>query len=277
MRPLTIGAIASIAGTVLLAGAIGATRPAQEGLPTWVISVKPNESLEPVRVRMRPGSYSATGISVRQLIMAAYDVRDYQVAGGPDWMANETFDVEARADREGVSAEDWRTMLRGMLAERFGLRLRREPRPLQGYALAVHREGPKLPRAEAEPEMAPQQRAAASADRTRLPPAGIVRSTMGGIEASAMSTAELARAMESVLRRPVVDKTGLGDRYQVRLQWAPAPGEHGPMGPVATETALGDRPSLFTAVQEQLGLQLDSLKEPVEVLVVDHLQRPTAN
>jgi uncharacterized protein (TIGR03435 family) len=192
-------------------------------------------------------------------------------------------------------------MLQSLLEERFQLKFHRETREQPIYTLTVAKDGSKLKSVEAPPRPVPGQAPATPPSpppppppggglpANFTPPPGMIMMMPGGIAGSAMTIAQLINVISGQLGRPVVDKTELKGFYDVRLQFAPesAPGggplgfagPGGPGAPPAAPPGASDPsgPSIFTAVQEQLGLRLESTKGPVEVIVIDSVQKPTEN
>jgi uncharacterized protein (TIGR03435 family) len=233
--------------------------PDQKPLAFEVASVKANTSGEPLRVQRDPGRYSARSISFKQLLMAAYRVQEFQIVGGPDWLESARFDVQATTT-EGApnAAGGFNLMLQHLLAERFRLTAHIEERALPIYELTVAKGGPKMRPAD---PTAPDT----------------VRFMIGQIESSRMALNALIRSLSTTVRRPVIDHTGLSGSFAIKLQWSPGEGEVSPFGDItaADTAATQDRPSLSVAVEEQLGLKLGPAKGPVDVLVIDHVERPT--
>jgi bla regulator protein blaR1 len=236
-----------------------------------VATIKPNgENDHRVMIRMRPGGgFSATGMNLRTLIMQAYNVRGYQITGGPDWMNTDRYDVNAKAEGlpERVTPEMLRPMLQSLLADRFQLKLHKETKEMPVYAL-VNGKGPhKLKTSESG--------GAEARNMMRIGPgqATLTGTTMAG----------LAQALAQPLGRPVNDKTGIEGKFDIDIRWTPEPGQgFGPFGtagppPEAIAASDASGPSIFTAVQEQLGLKLDSGKGPVEIIVIDSAAKPTEN
>jgi uncharacterized protein (TIGR03435 family) len=186
-------------------------------------------------------------------------VRDFQIAGGPAWLNVDRFDVFARSESGSAPASPAddtkasRLRLRTLLADRFRLVVHRETREMQEYALGVEKSGVKL-RAEA-------------ASAPLIPRSG-VQSTCGHMTGTQTSIENLAVYLSRELKRPVLNRTGLADRYNFELNWTPdlAPCRDAPDR---------DAPSIFAALSEQLGLRLDSIKGPVETIVVDRAEKPS--
>jgi len=191
-------------------------------------------------------AFTATSIPLKLLVQMAYEVDEKQILR-EELLGSEQYDVAARPDGGALTAERLRPMLVSLLAERFGLVTHRETRSVSGYALVVGKTGAKLRVSEAS-------RAGQSA------------TFRGRISGRGTDMAVLASMLGRPLGTPVVDKTGLKGRYDFDLSFAPP------------ESADSSRPSIFTAVQEQLGLKLESKKVLVQMLVIDKCQRvPTEN
>ena len=205
-----------------------------------------------------PERITFTVASLKNLIRTAYAVRSPHHIEAPAWMDDATFDVVANVP-SGVTREQANLMLQNLLADRFQLKVHRSTRELPIYALVVAKNGPKLNAGANDPN-APRPRGTLwSGGRKKL-------------EFDSWTMANFARTLESDVDRPVIDMTGLGGTYDIRLEFAERnPGPlFGPADPQA--------PELFTALTEQLGLRLESRTGPVEVLVVDSaLRQPTEN
>jgi uncharacterized protein (TIGR03435 family) len=197
------------------------------------------------------------------LIEFAYNVNSRQVIGGPPWMASDRYNVVGRPLAEGVPNErQLRAMIRTLLEDRFKLVIHRDKRELPAYALVVG-SGPKLAKNDANPNGLPGL-------GFRAPGVlGVVNATM----------ADFVSVMQSnVLDRPVVDRTGLQGRFDFTLNWTPDESQFRGMGlQVPPPSPDAKFPGLFTAIQEQLGLKLDSVNAPVEVIVIDGVEKPSDN
>jgi uncharacterized protein (TIGR03435 family) len=197
--------------------------------------------------------------TLRGLIETAFDVRDFQIDGGPAWLGVDRYDVLARSESGGGAASraeemsTTRLKLRTLLVDRFRLAVHRETRDLPEYALVVEKGRSRL-----APVPALAQPAAARAG---------VLSTCGHITGTQALMANLVVYLSRQLNRPVVDRTELTGRYDFELSWTPE------LAPCAD--AVDNAPSIFTALREQLGLRLDSMKGPVNVVVVDRAERPS--
>ena len=215
------------------------------------------------RFLVRPpsnGRFTASGSVAKLVLMLAYDVQESQIMGGPSWFATEKWDIEARSDA-GVkrSVAETRSMLQNLLKERFGLQMHRATEPLPVYVLTIAKSGPKFKTAE---------------------PDGRTNVRIGGNSIS-IERGELARLTQflaSSLGRPIIDRTGLSGLYDLSLQWDDAPIREGGAPGLDAAVAPGtDHGSIFTAIQDQLGLRLESQRAPVEVLVIDRIERPSPN
>ena len=199
------------------------------------------------------GRFTATGSVAKLVVMLAYDVQEAQIAGGPDWFATEKWDIEAKSDHPAEhSVEETRRMLQNMLAERFGLRIHRETEQRPAYALTVAKDGPKFKPAEQ----------------------GSTNVRVGGnsIILERGDLVRMTQLLSSALGRPVVDRTGLTGLYDLSLKWDDAPVPEGGVTGLNAPAAPGnDHGSIFTAIQDQLGLRLDSQRAPVEVIVIDRM------
>jgi uncharacterized protein (TIGR03435 family) len=243
--------------TVVAALAFAADIGAQAPMRFDVVSIKPNTSGEQGGTsRAQPGRYQGVNVTLMRLIRLAYrPIQEFE--GGPDWINTEHFDVEAKA--EGTPTQDQMlTMLRTMLAERFGLQVRQETRERPIYALTLARRDGKLG-AQLKP-----------ADASCPGGPGTCGVQMGdnALSSRSITMARLAGEL-SFVGRKVVDRTGLTGAFDVNLQWTPD-------SPGGAPTD-GNLPSIFTALQEQLGLKLEPTTGPVDVLVIVRAERPTAN
>lgn len=213
-----------------------------------VVSIKPSAPgpAERISVRYPAGIFREKYRSLKALVDEAFDVKPYQVYGAADWMVTGLYDVDAKAEGK-PSQELTRRMLKTMLAERFQLKIHRETRELAVYGLVVGRNGPKLK------------------ESTRDAVASGYRGTQSQLTFSNASMRTLTDFLGGRVDRPVLDLTGLTKNYDFKLEWAP------------DEAAESNSPSIFTALQEQLGLKLEAMKRAVEIVVIDHAEKPSAN
>jgi uncharacterized protein (TIGR03435 family) len=191
--------------------------------------------------------FSATNVSLEFLLQLAYDVDDDLITGKPDWLGSELYSVEAKPEGEAnLSLDQLRPLLRQLLLDRFHLAVHREKKEIPGYALLVGKGGPKL------------QAAPASAGPNYI--------LLGSIRTTGAPLTTFTKMLASPLGEPTIDRTGITGNYTIRLDYAQ---EGDPNSTL---------PSIFTAVQEQLGLKLERQKIPVELLVIDHVDKePVAN
>jgi len=245
----------------LLAGVV--SLPAQQAAPAdaetasfEVASVKPNRdgisnALPPLRAN---GSYSASNVALKSVIANAYDVRIFQIEGGPAWLTSERFDIIARG-REGTPDRLRPAMLRTLLAERFKLVAHFETREQQIYALVPLRNDGRL-----GPQLQPSESATGSG------PFASVESGVARINGKRVLMDTFALVLTaSVFNQRVINRTGLSGEFDLDLRFTPE----------SSSAPAPEFPSIFTAVQEQLGLKLQSERGPVPVLVIDSVQRPT--
>jgi uncharacterized protein (TIGR03435 family) len=195
------------------------------------------------------GRFVARNASLKLLIVNAFNVRDLQIEGGPGWMDSDRFDIDAKMTDNATAKQSYE-MLQTLLADRFQLKIHRETREMSIYSLVVGKGGPKLsPAREDERSMA-------------------VGRGRGKLQFHRVSLSTLAQNLGGNLDRIVLDKTGLSGDFDFTVEWNPD---------LTQPDADPSRPSIFTAVQEQLGLKLESTKGPVEVLVIESVQKPTEN
>ena len=251
-----------------------------------VASIKPSAPDERYfMMQFQPGGgLRATGVTLKMLITQAYDVREFQVSGGPGWINTERYDIVARPEHNADSdpppedprkmsdeqrktlGEQMRARLVALLADRFRLKVHRETQQALAYALVVGKNGPKLKQAEGGLE-------------TR----GRMRMGRGELNGDGVKLEFLAQALANQLGRPVVDKTGLTGNYDIKLAWTPDPGQPAaqPLGPPPglepSPVPDPSGPSIFTAIEEQLGLRLESQKGPIETIVIDSVEKPSEN
>jgi len=235
-------------------------------LPTFeVASVRLNKS------GVRGGStefskggerFTAINMPFGALVLIAYNITVRQLSDPPEFVS-EKYDVIAKAEHS-VRSDEMLRMLQALLADRFKLVIRRETREVPVYALTLARGGPKL-----QPAASPDSHA--SVPRTPAHASGNeVRSGHVAFQAESMSDFAWALTrMAGIGDRIVVDQTGLRDRYDFELKFG-----RDRLGP---ENVPSQDPSIFSALQEQLGLKLESKKAPVEFLIIDHVERPTEN
>lgn len=196
------------------------------------------------------GTFRATGAPLNALVQMAYGVKDFQVSRGPKWADSESYDVYDIVAKPAVgltlNRNQLKVALQALLADRFRLKIHREIKDLPMYSLVVGKNGPKL---------------------TKNIDAPGPEATMGSgqLKGSKISMSILADLLAQLLDRTVRDDTGISGDFDVKLNWGPG------------KTAEIDGPSIFTAIQEQLGLKLSAQKGPVEILIIDSAERPSGN
>jgi uncharacterized protein (TIGR03435 family) len=265
-----------------------------------VASIKPNKSGDGrVMIGMQPGGrFTATNVPLRMLIRNAYQLQDSQLVGGPDWITNERYDISAKAEDGVVSGPQppmgqpgpIQLMLRALLAERFKLVVHNEDREMPIFALVLNRPdgklGPQLTKSDVD--CAAMMGRGRGNGRGPIPPpepgqpmpCGI-RIGFGNMAVGSAPMSQVAASLSQFAGRIVVDKTGLTGAYDMNLTWTPDNMPQRPPGapePLVNGVPIDPNgPSLFTAVQEQLGLKLESQKAPIKVLVIDRAERPVEN
>jgi len=260
-----------------------------------VASVKPNTSGGgPVRIQTSPGGrFTAINVTLKNLVQFAYRLQSFQVSGGPDWINAARFDIVAKgvdgdlfgADQSGQPSPA-QLMLRALLADRFKLVVRNESRDLPMYALIVARAdgrlGSDLRRSTLQCGAPPADRQAIDKSKPaeRGDPSCGIRLGLGTMTMGGATLAQLASTLSGVLDRCVVDRTALDGLFDASLKWTPdqsTPGLAVKAGFAPAGLVDPNGASIFTAVQEQLGLKLDSQKGPVALLIIDRAERPTEN
>jgi uncharacterized protein (TIGR03435 family) len=215
----------------------------------------------------RDGNFRTVNVSVKDLLQFAYSLPENQILGGPTWLNSVEYDIDAKASPEvnaamhDLPSEQGRLrkqqMVQALLADRFQLTTHQEIRELPVYTLVV-----------ANPKTGPKFKPSAASGTT----IDLGRSRIH-VQGSDHTVALLARELALALGRIVVDQTGLDGRYDLSLKWTP---DDGPP-PMLNGEPDTSAPSLFTAIQEQLGLKLEPTKSAVPVLIVDHVERPSEN
>jgi uncharacterized protein (TIGR03435 family) len=239
---------------------------APDANPTFeVATIKrspPDETVFGITVRGRQLSTHTTTVS--DIVTFVYGLHAKQLTGGPDWMGHDKFDIVAEPDGEGVPGDrQWRVMLQKLLADRFRLTFHHDKKELAAYAIVVaNKARPKL--------------TTSASDPSDLPGLGFRK--LGNLQATNANMTDLAGLLQGmVLDRPVVDQTGLPGRFDFTLVWTPDESQFAQVGG-RVSAATNDPnapPGLSTAIQEQLGLKLDTFKGAIDVLVVDHVEHPT--
>ena len=209
----------------------------------------------------RNSEFRAVNVTLRDLLEVVYGIPETRMLGGPAWASTDKFDLEAKADAKfndrlaTLSVEQGKQqkcqMLQALLADRFQLAAHSELREMPIYAMVIAKGGPKLARTDVNGTL--------TGGRGRI-----------GITGADDALAILAFELSWRLSRPVIDRTGLTGHYALTLNWTE---DDGP----SPDAGTNNPPSLFTAIQEQLGLKLEATKGPVSILVIDHAGKPSAN
>ena len=233
-----------------------------------VASIKPSDpASHGMSVGISPsGSFRASGVTLMTLIQQAYDVRGFQVSGGPGWISTDRYDIVTKNESAGPTQQDlikmndaqrdefrtaMMTRLRALIEDRFQVKIHRETKEMQVYGLVVAKGGPKLQ--PMEPGGRDSSLSVSRGDEAIM-----------HVTAKGLPIPNLVKYLSDQSGRQVIDETGLTGKYDFQLAFAPDLGD-----------ATG--PSLFTAIQQELGLRLESKKGPVEVIVIDSAQKPSEN
>ncbi len=224
---------------------------------------------------MPDGGLRTSGATVKFLIGLGYDVGSFQIADGPSWIGSERFDIIGKTEAATNAAKDapdpsrlttqelkgrqqlMRPKLQSLLAERFRLKVHHDTRQQPVYALLVGKSGIRFQQTQGD-----------------FRGVHIARNRISGERATIEM---LAGALANQLRRPVLDRTGLAGTFDFKLEWAPQADLSPKPNADAPAAADASGPSIFTALEEQLGLRLESTRGPVDVLVIDRVERPSEN
>jgi uncharacterized protein (TIGR03435 family) len=286
-----------------------------ERLQFEVAAIKPAAPLSggavAIGTKADPGRVTYNGVPLTLLIMNAYKVKRYQITGGPDWLNSERFDVIAKLP-EGAKQDQVPDMLQSLLENRFGLKLHHDTKELPLYELTVGKGGPKFKASEEDPAakdtpapLPPPNQIKTKDGIPQLPPGRkgtfiMMRPGAMTLVSNVATLSDFANRLADQLGTPVVDKTGLSGTYDFSVNFAPepgqgllafsgppppAPGAGGAAGagaagprPLSADPQQFDAPPLPAAVQEQLGLKLEKKKGPVDILVIEHIEKtPSEN
>jgi uncharacterized protein (TIGR03435 family) len=251
-------------GKTLLALAVAVVAFSQDRRPQFdVASIKPNSpgGVNTGDFHVLPGGrLSAEKVVLRFFIQNAYGLKPFQLSGGPDWISSQGYDIEAKAEGNPSNAEIQK-MMQSLLEDRFKLKYHRETKEMPVYTLGAAKSGLNLP----DPKE--------GSDRATI---RISRMTGVLLTGEKITMPELTRVLSNLLKRTVIDKTGFAGTFAAYLSFAVDDTLAGlPHFPDAPDDA--NIPSVFVALEEQLGLKLESTKGPVEILVIDHIEKPSAN
>lgn len=246
---------------LLLSAAGGLSQVKQDKAPRLefeVASVKPSKpDAQGGGIKPLPGgqTYVATNVPVKLMIRLMFHLNNRQISGGPGWLATDLYDVEAKADRPRT-IDELHVMFQNLLIDRFNLQFHKEMRTLPAFELVVDKSGSKLTENH-------------SPENFDIP----VRPGFGKMDATHCSMSYFSWLLSQFLDQPVIDQTGLTQFYDFKLEWTPEP----PPGVDPARLPPTNGPDIYTALREQLGLKLESRKGPVEVMVIDHVQKPSEN
>jgi uncharacterized protein (TIGR03435 family) len=237
--------------------------------PTFeVATIKPTDpSVQGKGFRVQGRHFATINTTLTEIIAFAYGVQQKQVVGGPTWMDSDHFDVSAQPDLQGQpSDKQWKSMVKKLMADRFGLKFHADKREMAAYVLTMTPGGNKM---------------TANTSGGALP--GLFFTKLGTLRVNNATMSDFSNLMQSsVFDRPVVNHTALDGRWDFILKWTPDetqfPGAPAAMKVAPPQTDAADAPpTVYKAMQEQLGLKLESTKAQVDVMVVDHVEKPTDN
>lgn len=240
--------------------------PANANPSFEVATIKPSDPARPGKsFLVRGREFTTTNTTLTELITFAYELHPKQVTGGPSWMESQKYDLMAKPDVDGSpNTTQLRTMLQKLLAERFQLVFHHDKKELSVYTLNVAKTGAKITKREGEASGLP----------------GLFFRGLGVLTVTNAAIQDFTNLMQSaVLDRPVVNQTSLEGRFDFTLKWTPDETQFGgQLGQIPAPTDKSDvPPDLFTAIQQQLGLKFEPVKTPVDVLVVDKVEKPSEN
>jgi uncharacterized protein (TIGR03435 family) len=244
-------------------------RMAPDANPAFeVATIKPSDPAKPQQIiTLRGVEVITTNTTLHDLINLAYWLHPKQLAGAPPWTETEKFDMTGKPDLPGQpNVDQMKTMLQKLLADRFQLKFHFEKRDLAAYAIRPGKTGAKLMKSQADPK--------------DLPGWGFGRNASGMIMTFRNSPlSQVAAVLQNSMDKPVVDQSGLTERYDFTVTFTPDPAQAALLGgppPPATDNPEA-APDLFTAFQQQLGLKLESTRAPVDVMVIDKAEKPSEN
>ncbi len=250
-------------------GQAPSARPAFDSFEVATIKPTPPDWTGGRYMRMQTAQqFSAKSYEFRTLVSAAFNLSPKAISGGPSWIDSDHFDIVAKTPGQvRPTLQEQMTMLRELLADRFKLAFHRERKDMPYYALTIASGGPKLKESTFDPNSTPEGPPPLVFTISRL---------LARLPARYATMAEVAWVFQrAALDRPVVDQTGLTGRYDFDLEWTPDETQFNGIFNKPVNPDDAPKPGLFAAIQQQLGLRLDSVKGPVEALVIDRAERPT--
>jgi uncharacterized protein (TIGR03435 family) len=245
------------------------SRMAPDANPAFeVASIRPSDPAHPEQIiTLRGAEVITTNVTVHALINLAYWLHPKQLTGGPSWTESDKFDVAGKPDAPGQpNVDQMKMMLQKLLADRFQLKFHFEKRELQVYAVRLAKTGAKLINSQDDPK--------------GIPGWGFRRNSSGMIMAFRNSPiSQFTAVLQNSMDKPVVDQTGLSERYDFQLNFTPDPAQSALLGgpPVPAGNNPDAAPDIFAAIQQQLGLRLELTKAPVDVMVIDKVEKPSEN
>ncbi len=229
-----------------------------------VATIKPSKPGTPGKYIGGGRNFTTLNTTLIDLLTFAYGIHPKQIVGAPAWMEEEKYDLAGEPDAKGQpSLDQTRIMIQKLLTDRFQLKFHRDKKELAVYALTVGKAGPKLSKSQLDP----------------IAPPRLLFTRLGNLPALNTTMADFASVMQgAVLDKPVLDQTGLTGKWDFTLTWTPDATQFiGLGGGTAPPPDADAPPDLFTAIQQQLGLKLDSTKASAEVFVIDRVQKPSDN
>jgi uncharacterized protein (TIGR03435 family) len=267
MRKMLIStaAVTMLAASALFAQESPKSMPADARPKFDVVTIKPSDPDRKGKVFTSNGRHIFTvNTNLNDLITFAYGIHVKQIVGAPERSGVDKFDIDGVADVEGEpSTAQFKMLFQSVLADRFGLTFHHDQKELSVYALTVAKSGPKLTETTHRPE----------------DPTNFGFRKPGELKVSNSTMRDFCDGMQgSVMDKPVVDQTGLTKRYDFLLSWTPDESQFGGRFPVPAATDDPNAPpTLYTALQEQLGLKLEPTKAAADAIVIDHVEKPSAN
>ena len=251
-----------------------------------VASIKPAApGARGIFIRPIAGGVTITNMPLKELIVLAYRIQPFQISGGPPWLNSVNYDISAKSETPPKRGEI-PLMLQALLADRFQLTIRRTTKELPIYALVMARKdgklGPSLTESKegscTEPDPSKALPPPEPGNPHALPCGGMMMQPRS-LKGVSLAVAQLAPLLSRMLGRTVVDKTGLTGKFDVSLEWTPDETQAAQLPPGTSSPPPSDDagPSIFTAIQEQLGLKLESQKGPVEIFVIERAEKPSEN
>ena len=233
-----------------------------------VATIRPSDPARPGQIiTLRGAEVITTNVTLHDLINLAYWLHSKQLSGGPAWTESDKFDMAGKPDAPGQpNVDQMKMMIQKLLADRFQLKFHFEKRELSAYAITIAKTGAKITQSQDDPKGLPGW-------NFRRTPSGMTMSFRNS------PLSQFAALLQNSMDKPVVDQSGLSERYDFTLTFTPDPAQAALLGgpPPPAADNLDAAPDLFTAFQQQLGLKLESTKAPVEVMVIDKVEKPSEN